>query len=87
MYIVLIVKGYFYEVTHKFVIKGHTYMSADRDFGLIEKKTQNDDLLCGECSTNDRHKWTKKNPFDMMIKEGFIDFKSVDLTAFERPKK
>lgn len=37
-YMSLIHKGRFKEITHIYYQAGHTYMAADRDFGLIEKK-------------------------------------------------
>ena len=36
-YLSLIHKGRFKEITHIYYQSGHTYMAADRDFGLIEK--------------------------------------------------
>lgn len=38
MYMVLVAKNQFKVVTHKFLVKGHTYLSCDRDFGIIEKR-------------------------------------------------
>ncbi|KAK4317750.1 hypothetical protein Pmani_011188 [Petrolisthes manimaculis] len=37
-YLSLIHKGRFKEITHIYYQSGHTYMAADRDFGLIEKE-------------------------------------------------
>ncbi|KAK9685237.1 hypothetical protein QE152_g38198 [Popillia japonica] len=37
MYITLVAKGYFDEITHFFSQCGHTFLSCDRDFGCIER--------------------------------------------------
>lgn len=37
MFLVLIAKGFFTEITHKFPVKGHTFLDCDRDFAIIEK--------------------------------------------------
>ncbi|CAG9792678.1 unnamed protein product [Diatraea saccharalis] len=37
MLLVLIAKGFFSEITHKFPVKGHTFLACDRDFAIIEK--------------------------------------------------
>lgn len=38
MFLMLVAKGYFDEIVHKFPVCGHTFLSCDRDFALIEKK-------------------------------------------------
>ena len=37
IYLTLIAKGVFDKITHKFPVKGHTFLACDRDFGVIEK--------------------------------------------------
>ena len=37
MMLTLVAKGYFTDITHKFPVRGHTFLSCDRDFAVIEK--------------------------------------------------
>lgn len=37
MLLVLIAKCFFAGITHKFPVKGHTFLNCDRDFAIIEK--------------------------------------------------
>ncbi|CAH1101743.1 unnamed protein product [Psylliodes chrysocephalus] len=38
MYLTLLATGIFTEIIHKFPVKGHTFLTCDRYFGIIEKK-------------------------------------------------
>lgn len=38
MYLVLIAKSNISEVVHKFPVRGHTFLSCDRDFAVIKKR-------------------------------------------------
>lgn len=38
LWIYLVSKGLFDEIHHKFVLAGHSYLSCDRDFTVIEKR-------------------------------------------------
>jgi hypothetical protein len=37
MYLIFIANNVFSEIVHKFPVQGHTFLSCDRDFALIEK--------------------------------------------------
>ena len=68
-----VVRGYADEIHHKFVVSGHSYLSCDRDFAIIEKKRKKVkcevpmDLGRGICNACD------KNAFEttMMQEEHF----------------
>ncbi|KAG8293833.1 hypothetical protein J6590_010831, partial [Homalodisca vitripennis] len=38
LYLYMVVKGIFESVQHKFLLSGHSFSVADRDFAIIEKK-------------------------------------------------
>lgn len=82
MYFVLIAKGYFDEVIHKFLVKGHTYMSCDRDFGLIEKMKKSKLLVLKDVAKMIGAA-AIKNPFEIMMKKNFVNWKSIATTAFK----
>lgn len=77
MYLVLIANNYFSEIIHKFPVKGHTFLSCDRDFALIEKRKK----VCKALTLKDIAvvitSAAHKNPFTCMIEEEFFDFKVV----------
>lgn len=78
LWLYLIAKGYLDEVNHKFLIVGHSYLSCDRDFALIERKKKKAkcevplDLVRVMVEARD------KNPFTvrLMQPEDFFDFKT-----------
>ncbi|KAJ4442699.1 hypothetical protein ANN_04288 [Periplaneta americana] len=45
MMLTLLPKGYFTEITHKFPVRGHTFLSCDRDFSLTEKSKRGKEML------------------------------------------
>ena len=72
----MVCNDYFHEVQHKFVVPGHSYLSCDRDFAIIEKRKRVEKcevpldlvrVLCNACH---------KKPFltTMMQDEDFYDF-------------
>lgn len=40
LYVMLIASGNFDSIEHKFLLSGHSYSAADRDFGIIEKNAR-----------------------------------------------
>lgn len=77
MYLVLLANDYFSEIIHKFPVRGHTFLSCDRDFALIEKRKRR----CKAHTLKDIAvvitSAAHKNPFNCMIMEEFYDFKAV----------
>lgn len=77
MYLTLIAKGYFNEITHKFPTSGHTFLSCDRDFAVIEKAKKRSspqvprDLLeiVGGARIN--------TPYLVCLPSGFFDWKKL----------
>lgn len=86
MYMVLIAKGYFDEIVHKFPTCGHTFLSCDRDFALIEKKKRKSypqiprDIVNLITSTKD------VNPFMVVDTLEFMDWKSLALETLSMTK-
>lgn len=76
LWIYLVCNDYFDEINHKYVVSGHSYLSCDRDFGIIEKRKRVErsevplDLVRVLCSAN------RKKPFltTLMEEEHFFDF-------------
>lgn len=66
LYVMLIVTGQFDVIDHKFLVSGHSFSAADRDFALIEKKAKIaridtlDDVKSVIASAR------KKNPFKIL---------------------
>lgn len=77
MYLVLLAKGFFSEIIHKYPMKGHTFLSCDRDFAVIEKRKKR----CKADTIMDLVEIIVtagvKNPFTCRIFEEFHDFKSI----------
>nr|XP_022909003.1 uncharacterized protein LOC111420275 [Onthophagus taurus] len=76
LWIYLVCNGYADEIQHKFVVSGHSYLSCDRDFAIIEKKRKKAKcevpmdlcrVICNACD---------KNSFEttMMQEEDFFNF-------------
>ncbi|CAG7725304.1 unnamed protein product [Allacma fusca] len=68
--------GFFTTFEHKFFITGHSWMSCDRDFGLIEKKfVQNSPVVPTDVEDVIRSA-RPSNPFEVvkMKREQFFDF-------------
>lgn len=76
LWIYLICNDYFDEIEHKYVVSGHSYLSCDRDFAIIEKRKRVEkcevplDIVRVLCSAN------KKRPFltTLMQEDDFYDF-------------
>lgn len=77
MYLTLLAKNVFDEIIHKFPIKGHTFLSCDRDFAIIEKRKK----VCKAYTLMDVvgiiTSAVQKNPFTCMVVEDFSDFKTI----------
>uniref|UniRef100_A0A1B6LMA7 DUF7869 domain-containing protein n=1 Tax=Graphocephala atropunctata TaxID=36148 RepID=A0A1B6LMA7_9HEMI len=86
MYLVLIANGVFDEVIHKFPVKGHTFLSCDRDFALIEKRKRK----CKAMTIKDLIEIitgaAQKKPFTCTLVEEFHNFKDI-AHAFLHTKK
>ncbi|KAJ8724304.1 hypothetical protein PYW08_015778 [Mythimna loreyi] len=80
MFLVLIAKGFFTKVTHKFPVKGHTFLACDRDFAIIEKSKRRakpqipKDLI--ELVANA----AKKNPFLVVDTKTFFNWMNLART-------
>lgn len=44
MYLYLVATGMFTEIEHKYLVSGHSFSSADRDFAHIEKKEKHSNM-------------------------------------------
>lgn len=82
MLLTLIAKGYFDEITQKFLIKGHTYMSCDKDIDLVERKRQGEALQTIKDVAQLIGGAVIKNPFDVLLIDGFCNWKEVAERAF-----
>jgi hypothetical protein len=86
MYLILIANNDFSEIVHKFSVKGHTFLSCDRDFALIEKRKR----VCKAYTLKDIAEVitsaTNKNPFIVMIFEEFYDFRGIAQTFLNTKK-
>lgn len=77
IYLTLLANGKFKEIIHKFPVRGHTFLSCDRDFGHIEKRKHK----CKAETLMDLVRIitqaTVKQPFSVMIQESFTNFKEL----------
>lgn len=86
MYLTLLAKGYFSEIIHKFPVKGHTFLACDRDFGVIEKKKKRSQAIVPMDVVRIIASAKVKNPFTVMVFNGFHDWKSVAHTMLNTSK-
>lgn len=81
MYLTLLANDVFDEIVHKFPVKGHTFLSCDRDFAIIEKRKK----VCKAYTLMDIVRIitsaAQKNPFVCRVVEDFYDFKTI---AYDR---
>lgn len=77
MYLTLLANNVFDEIIHKFPLKGHTFLSCDRDFAIIEKRKKKCKAYTLMNVVNIITSAAQKNPFTCMVVEDFYDFKSI----------
>lgn len=77
MYKTLIAKGFFDEIVHKFPTCGHTFLSCDRDFALIEKKKWKSSPQVPQDLVKLIAPVKQQNPFILIDTPPFIDWKSL----------
>ena len=77
MWMILVQKGIFTSITHKFPEIGHSWMPSDRDGGLIEKKVRMKECIYDTASYRDCIIQAKNdNQFEVREMKGhFIDIK------------
>jgi hypothetical protein len=79
LWIYLVAKGIFSCIEHKFLISGHSFLSCDRDFALIEKRKRVTQTMVPEDLQVMIKTARNKQPFHVvrMEKEDFLDFKEA----------
>lgn len=75
MYEYLVASGMFDEVEHKFLISGHSFSSADRDFAIIEKTAKNSKMETVEDVKKVIKSARFSKPFKVLdMTDNFFDF-------------
>lgn len=81
MLLTLVAKGYFDEITQKFQISGHTYLSSDRDFALIKKVKRRSQPLIPKDLMEITGSACHKTPFIIIPRQMFTTGKLLPKTS------
>lgn len=84
----LVCVGIFSEVQHKFLLKGHTFLACDRDFGHIEKRKRKSQVLIPKdlCKVISDAKYEHQLTPLMMHSTNFFDFTKTADTVIDTKK-
>ena len=87
LWLLLVQKKVFHSIEHKFMISGHSFLPADRDFAQIERKKKTAKVLLPEDWGNVISEARVSKPFTVihMTQECFKDFE-VLTKALRKPK-
>nr|CAD7202039.1 unnamed protein product [Timema douglasi] len=77
MYLVLLANNVFSEIVHKFPVKGHTFLSCDRDFAVIEKRKKVYKAYTLMDLVRIITSAAQNKPFTCTVFEEFYDFKTI----------
>ena len=79
LWVHFVIKGVFDEVNHKFLVPGHSFLSCDRDFALIEKRKRVTKCIVPEDVKIMIQEARDVQPFNVsqMNVSDFIDFQKV----------
>lgn len=77
LYVYLVTLGLFESVEHKFLVPGHSFSAADRDFAVIEKKAKVSKMQTVKDVENVIRTARSSKPFRVLSMDRFFDFEEA----------
>lgn len=87
LYLYMVVKGIFESVQHKFLLSGHSFSVADRDFAIIEKKCRSARMQVMEDLQKVIEEARPSKPFKVLkMADHFFDFDKAASSCIDTKK-
>lgn len=77
LYIYLVASGLFQSIEHKFLVPGHSFSAADRDFAIIEKRAKVSKMQTVQDVQNVIRTARTSRPFRVLSMDRFFDFEEA----------